>query len=58
VELLLFYSKTARDHYVVASDTGKAEAASLGYEKVGSLGYSSGSLGFVWPPVLTMHHIL
>jgi hypothetical protein len=43
VELVLFYSKAARDHYVVASDSGKAEATSLGYEKVASL-------GFVWPP--------
>ena len=43
VELVQMYSAANQDHYLVASEAGKADAASSGYQQVASL-------GFVWPP--------
>jgi hypothetical protein len=43
VPLEVYYSHTASDHYIVASDAGKADATALGYTHVQTLGY-------VWPP--------
>ena len=42
-ELELWYSADAADFFALASDTSRAAAAAVGYEKVASL-------GFVWPP--------
>jgi hypothetical protein len=43
VPLEMYYSSAAKDHYTAASEAGKADAISLGYQHVQTLGY-------VWPP--------